>query len=186
MMNDKKMWTRADARAEMNRAVKNCKDAIAAIHVAAEKVRSISLETGFTPDASRALVFLRNNLAFSTLVKLSNLNPGVGEIQVEEIKAVPIGAVGVVWDPMSRGTELVRAGYKQISSKYRRVGRLPEGTSGLEALRAVDPDLVKRWENNLESQATSQFLRVYAPDGLVIELTEEEFADFKKAGGDTA
>lgn len=84
---------------------------------------------------------------------------------------------------MSRGKELAEQGYKQVSSKYRMVGKLPDGMTGIQALATVDPELAKRMQQTADASAEHQYLRVY--DKATLKLTEEEFQDFKKAGGST-
>lgn len=80
---------------------------------------------------------------------------------------------------------LIRQGYQQISRKYRLVARLPEGKTGIEALRDVDPALISRWEENLERRAAEFFCRVYSKDTL--ELSEVDFKEFRffMGGGKT-
>lgn len=80
--------------------------------------------------------------------------------------------------------ELVAAGYKQVSRKYRLVARLPEGKTGMEALEAHAPDTARNFRRMAEEMAASQYLRIYADrDGNQVELTPEEFEEFRKAGG---
>ena len=77
--------------------------------------------------------------------------------------------------------ELVAAGYRQISNKYRMVARLPEGTTGLQALQAVDSEFARDLIRRIEEQAADQYRRVHARGaGNVLELDEETFADFKR------
>ncbi len=81
--------------------------------------------------------------------------------------------------------ELVSAGYKQISSKYRIVARLPEGKSGYEALRDADPDFAGRLLANFQRDCEDQFLRVCANNSHRMTLDELTFAAFRAAGGRT-
>jgi hypothetical protein len=61
-MSDKKLWTRADIRAEMNRVVKGTTDACKAIHDAAAKIEALGKESGFEGDATRAWAELRRRV----------------------------------------------------------------------------------------------------------------------------
>ncbi len=80
---------------------------------------------------------------------------------------------------------LVAAGYRQISSKYRIVARLPEGKSGYEALRDADPDFAARLLANFQRDCEDQFLRVCASDKHKQTLDELTFTAFRAAGGRT-
>lgn len=84
-------------------------------------------------------------------------------------------------------THLVRDGYMQTSARFRCVARLPEGKTGLEALRDVAPNDYARIMGQAERNAADEFRRIYAERcGLQIQLGPEEFAAFKKAGGQTS
>lgn len=80
---------------------------------------------------------------------------------------------------------LIDQGYMQVSHKYRSLAKLPEGMTGLEALAKFAPDFHKDLVRRMEAQARSQFLRVYSKEES-IELTQEEFAVFKKLNGPVA
>lgn len=58
----KKMWTRADARAEMNQVVKDLAPALRALQVTSDKIRKLGEETDFTHDAGRALEALKQRV----------------------------------------------------------------------------------------------------------------------------
>ena len=103
---------------------------------------------------------------------------------------------GLTGDLDSFARKLVEEGYCQISSRYRRVAKLPPGKTGkeavLESLLGKNPKkwevehythLVSRWS---EAEAKDHFLRVFAGKGLTLKLTHEEFLAYKKAGGGTA
>lgn len=82
--------------------------------------------------------------------------------------------------------KLIRRGYKQTSSKYRTVACLPEGMTGLQALESYNPDAYKALMERTEQQAADTFRRVNATGLLQLELTEEEFTEFKKKGGEVS
>ena len=71
-------------------------------------------------------------------------------------------------------------GYRQLSRKYRHVGKLPEGKTGLQCLREADPALAAHFERNLEEMCADWYLRIYARegDGCVEALSVEEFEEF--------
>ncbi len=72
--------------------------------------------------------------------------------------------------------ELMAAGYEQVSRKYRLVGCLPPGKTGLEALREVNPALAQSFLNNANEQAKFMFLR--GNNEHTIELSPTEFEEF--------
>jgi hypothetical protein len=83
--------------------------------------------------------------------------------------------------------ELISHGYQQTSSKYRTVARLPPGKTGLEALRDVSPHDYHLIIARIEQQCASTYRRLYAEkEGNQLELSPEEFAAFKAAGGETS
>lgn len=87
---------------------------------------------------------------------------------------------------MTRGKLLAEQGYKSTSNKYRYVARLPVGKTGIEACLALGGDAAAFARNtfaNAEHAATAQYLRVYAPAEDKIELTKEEFDEFRRSGG---
>ena len=73
---------------------------------------------------------------------------------------------------------LLAQGWRVISLRHRMIARLPEGTTGLEALRKVSPGLVAEWERRLEEKATETYLRCWAVGDCKRTLSEEEFAQF--------
>ncbi|HUU88151.1 MAG TPA: hypothetical protein VMX17_10415 [Candidatus Glassbacteria bacterium] len=80
--------------------------------------------------------------------------------------------------------QMLADGYRQLSRKYRHIGKLPKGKTGLQALREVDPSLAKSFENRMEEWATDQFLRVYGQQaGCIVTLSHEEFNEFLRQRG---
>lgn len=73
--------------------------------------------------------------------------------------------------------ELIALGYVQTSSRFRHLARLPPNTTGIEALRSVDDQLVRNWLENLDNNCADHYRRVHASK---IELTPEEFAEYKR------
>ena len=59
------------------------------------------------------------------------------------------------------------------------VARLPEGKTGLEALAEVDPRLAKNMLDRMNNAAAEQYLRCYAKPPYVLNLSVEEFDEFK-------
>lgn len=83
--------------------------------------------------------------------------------------------------------QMIAEGYIQLSRKYRLLGNLPEGKTGIEAMREVDPRMAQHFQDTFDRQMKEQFLRVYGKVGEhVVELTQEEFSEFlrqrKEAG----
>lgn len=74
--------------------------------------------------------------------------------------------------------QLIAQGYIQVSRRYRIVARLPEGKTGLEALREVDPRLVQEMLDRVERDATDMYLRVHATPAEKLNLSETEFEAF--------
>ena len=72
--------------------------------------------------------------------------------------------------------QLIQDGYEQVSRKYRRLARLPDGMNGIEAMRTVDPGFVRLKMEHLEQECAEMFLRVYSAEK--VELTVEEFEEF--------
>lgn len=85
-----------------------------------------------------------------------------------------------------KARELIRKGYKQTSSKYRHVARLPEGMNGIEALQEVAPEVYARFLAQVEQMAAATYLRIYARPEDRETLTPAEFKAFKAAGGEPA
>lgn len=85
--------------------------------------------------------------------------------------------------PEEKAKKLVEDGYEQISRKYRTLARLPEGMTGIEALRSADPFLAQRFLDNAERAAKEQYMRVYSKAEDRAELTVEEFNAYLKATG---
>lgn len=87
-------------------------------------------------------------------------------------------------DARKTAQSLIDQGYKSTSNKYRFVARLPEGMTGLEALKQVAPDYYEHMMRRIECEAVAQYLRAYSKDYIV--LTPEEFMAFKQLGGEVA
>lgn len=100
---------------------------------------------------------------------------------------------------------LIKLGYEQVSARYRIVARLPEGKTGRDALYGakmaqlaehnLDEEMIaywrtehREWVNRLgEESSAGHFRRVHARAAdLWLELTEEEFREFKAQRGRTA
>lgn len=80
---------------------------------------------------------------------------------------------------MSKGKELFDKGAIQLSRKYRHVGVLPEGKTGVEMMEKVDPEYVRHRRELMERDCAEQFLRVYGcKEDCTYKLTEEEFSEF--------
>lgn len=62
---DKKLWNRADVRAEMNRMVKEATDACKKLHDVAGRIAALGVETNFGDDALTALEALRKRAAIA-------------------------------------------------------------------------------------------------------------------------
>lgn len=82
----------------------------------------------------------------------------------------------------ARAKEIIAAGYLQTSAKYRMVARVPPGKTAMQALCEADP----KWIEQFERIARNQYLRVYGQSQDRLELTREEFAEFKRLGGSMA
>lgn len=94
-------------------------------------------------------------------------------------------------DDLEIARKLVRDGWKQTSSKYRTIARLPEHVtmnSGLKALEAYDRDAYERIMEDAERRAADTFRRIYAneKDGTKQALDEGMWVAFKKAGGEAS
>jgi hypothetical protein len=75
--------------------------------------------------------------------------------------------------------------WQSTSNRYRAVARLPEDMSGVEALREFAPEGYQELMEQFERRAADTFRRIYASrvEGCRAELTQEEWAEFKAAGG---
>lgn len=84
--------------------------------------------------------------------------------------------------------QLVRDGWQSTSNKYRVIARLPEGKTGLEAVREVDPIAYKRIMEHAERQAEAYYRRMLANTsaGTQQTLDESMWRAFKKAGGEAS
>lgn len=70
-------------------------------------------------------------------------------------------------------------GFIQTSAKYRMVARVPPGLTPIEALRLKSPWTAKEFEDRFQHSIAEQYARCYADGDDKLELTEEEFAEFK-------
>lgn len=78
--------------------------------------------------------------------------------------------------------------YFQVSRAYGRVARLPEGKTGMEALRECGGQRCddEKWLQAMgEARCGEYYMRVYGSNSLVVTLTPEEFMYYRKCGGDT-
>lgn len=76
---------------------------------------------------------------------------------------------------------MIAEGYIQLSNKYRLVGNLPPGKTGIEMLREVDPRMADHFQERFDEQMKEHFLRVYATHSEhVLELTPDEFAEWRR------
>jgi hypothetical protein len=79
---------------------------------------------------------------------------------------------------MGKGKDLFNKGAIQLSRKYHIIAVPPEGKTGRDLLHAVDPEYVRRREEELEKDYMNYYLSVYHSSDERIELTEEEFDEF--------
>lgn len=80
--------------------------------------------------------------------------------------------------------ELIADGYMSVSNKYRHVAKLPLGETGVQALSRVCPDAAKDIADRIEQQSANTYRRCYTErDGNMLELSIEEYSDFRKSGG---
>lgn len=86
-------------------------------------------------------------------------------------------------EALEEGKRLKDAGYRQLSRKHRIVARLPPGKTGLEALREADSEAYERVMRLAEESAAEDYRRFHARGEDRRELSIEEFAAFRKAGG---
>lgn len=74
--------------------------------------------------------------------------------------------------------------YYQTSAKYRTVVRLPEGKTGVEALAEASGR--PEWAQALgELHAGDQYLRCYSAPGERLELSRDDFIEYRRLGGGT-
>ena len=81
--------------------------------------------------------------------------------------------------------KLINEGYVQTSHRYRSVARLPEGKTAIQALTEADPVMGQDLMRRLEQWARSIYLRGSYPKDC-LELTPDEFKEFKKLNGPVA
>ena len=82
----------------------------------------------------------------------------------------------------------IQQGYMSTSNKYRTISRLPEGETGLEALQRCAPSAYRNIMRVAEQRAADTYCRMgYAErEGNQMTLDREEFAAFKRAGGQSS
>lgn len=71
----------------------------------------------------------------------------------------------------------------RTSNKYRIITRLPEGKTAAAALKDASPSTYANFVHQFEAACLSQYLRCYAPAEDKLVLTDAEFDEFKRAGG---
>lgn len=77
--------------------------------------------------------------------------------------------------------------WKGTSNRYRTIARLPEGKSGVEALKDAAPDQYRNIMREVERRAADTYRRMYAErEGNSLMITQEEWAAFKAAGGESS
>ncbi len=84
-------------------------------------------------------------------------------------------------DATSRAATLISDGYYQTSRRHRRLGKLPEGVSGKDALLKASSN--PSYVGLDEGSAGDQWLRVYDRSG--IKVCRNVFAEFLRLGGGT-
>lgn len=89
-------------------------------------------------------------------------------------------------DDTAEAARLVAAGYLSISRKYRTLAVLPPGVTGIRALLGASKHPRNpEWAMGLgERGATSQYLRVYSKDDIVV--SPAVYAEFRRLGGQSA
>lgn len=80
---------------------------------------------------------------------------------------------------------LIDTGYVQTSAKYRLLTRVPPGKTAIEAIEDEDPNFGAQVREQCENLARSQYLRICGRKNQ-IELTPEQFAEFKRLWGPVA
>ena len=90
-------------------------------------------------------------------------------------------------DDLGLAKDLIARGYKQVSRASQTIARLPEGETALEALKRSDPCAYRRIIEDAERLAADYYRRMLASEeGNTRTLSVEEFAAFKKAGGEAS
>jgi hypothetical protein len=84
---------------------------------------------------------------------------------------------------MSKVDDLITRECIQLSRKYRTVGIIPKGESGLSALRKADESAWRRIMERAEGQAREEFLRLSSSRQHRIELTVDEFNEYLRKTG---
>lgn len=81
---------------------------------------------------------------------------------------------------------MIKAGYEQLSRKYRTVARLPSGMNGYEALKRHDRYLANHFLEQAMRNCAREYMVRYAKNDqrngldtdLYVELTDEEFREW--------
>ncbi len=137
-------------------------------------IRQIARESGFK-------ILPAHYTMASVNQDLSVLDSGEAEWLISQGKELPEKREPQV---MRDGKELVAAGYKQRSRKYRLVAKLPDGETGLEALKRCNPSAFRNIMDFAEHKAADHYRAYNAQaEGNELELTAEEFKAFREAGG---
>lgn len=77
--------------------------------------------------------------------------------------------------------------WRGVSNKHRTVARLPEGMTGIEALKKYAPDEYDQLLEYIEQRAANTYRRIYADkNGDVAILNQVEWDEFKNAGGESS
>jgi len=89
-------------------------------------------------------------------------------------------------DDAEIAAQLVRDGWKSTSNRYRNIARLPEGKTGLEALRDCAPEAYRHIMENAERQAADTYRRIFARGDTKQTLDQDMFQAFKRARGEAS
>jgi hypothetical protein len=76
---------------------------------------------------------------------------------------------------------IITSGYRQTSSKYRTLNRVPPGKTGLEALKEINPSVYQRIMNQANDWAEREFMALCHDEELT--LTVEEFQEYRRQRG---
>lgn len=87
-----------------------------------------------------------------------------------------------------KGRELVARGWRQTSRKFRMLAKIPDGMTGMQALREADPRAADELEDRMNRQAADTFRRSHICKTLFPECFQEvdqpTFDAFRRAGGE--
>lgn len=79
--------------------------------------------------------------------------------------------------------DLIARGCIQLSRKYRTLGFLPEGKTGLQALSEVAPERAKELLARINKQAAEVFLRLNEAERYTVTLTRAQFNEYLRKTG---